>query len=192
MNISKAFKLVITIFVLSLLLSACGSGPTKSESVDEPTPETVVETTVEQIAEPTSEPTPVPEIEPEIVDLGNGIRLLLRGFPEDITLEANIDPEFKNNIPPSKNFDHLHTDAVIITFTQSGEYLSLDKGLVELCFTTTEPDTTLGDPKPYYWDTTKSPLVDGRGLRISEKKKEPEYMLCTIIQNSGAYAIVAW
>lgn len=135
---------------------------------------------------------PTPEIEPEIVDLGNGARLLLSGFPENIALDANLESEFKDNTPPTKNFDHLHTDTVMVTITKGSEFVALDNGVVELCFTTTEPNTALGDPKPYYWDTTKSPLVDGRGLRISEKQKEPEYMIGTMVQNSGGYAIVAW
>jgi len=126
------------------------------------------------------------------MDLGNGVRLLLRGLPEDITLDASLDTEFKNNAPPTKNFDYVHTDTVMVTITKGGEIISLDKGVVELCFTTTEPETSLGDPILYYWDTTKSPLVDGRGMRLSEKQKEPEYMLCTMVQNSGAYAIVVF
>lgn len=175
MRSSKIYAVVIVTFLLILLLSACGGG---------------------QVNEPTSvpEPSPTPEIEPEIMDLGNGVRLLQRGLPKDITLDASLDPLFKDNIPPTKNFDYVHTDTVIINITKGGEIATLDKGVVELCFTTTEPSSAaaLGDPKPYYWDTNTSPLVDGRGLRVSEKQKEPEYMICTMVQNSGAYAIVAW
>jgi hypothetical protein len=164
------------------------------ESVSQPVVEPTLEPTLEPTSEPTAEPSPTPEIEPEILDLGNGARLLLRGLPEEIMLDASLDAEFKNDIPPTKNFDYVHTDTVIINITKGGEIATLDKGVVELCFTTTEPGTAaaLGDPKPYYWDTSISPLVDGRGLRVSEKQKEPEYMICTMVQNSGAYAIVAW
>ena len=195
----KTAKLLVSILVMVLLiflLSACGGAPSESQPVDEPVEkaasEPVVEPTLEPTPEPTAEPTQTPEIEPEIMDLGNGARLLLRGLPEDITLEASLDSEFKNNIPLTKNFDYVHTDTVIVNITKGDENVTLDKGVVELCFTTTEPNTTLGDPKPYYWDTSISPLVDGRGLRVSDKQKEPEYMLCTMVQNSGAYAIVAW
>jgi len=199
----KTAKLLISILVMFLfiiLLSACGGGQMESQPADassmEPVSQSVVESTLEPTLEPTSEPTveptSTPEIEPEIMNLGNGVRLLLRGLPEDITLDASLDAEFKNNTPHTKNFDHVHTDTVMVTISKDGEIVTLDKGVVELCFTTTEPETALGDPKPYYWDTTKSPLVDGRGLRISEKQKEPEYMICTMVQNSGAYAIVAW
>jgi hypothetical protein len=200
---TKTSKMLVSIVVVSLfifLLSACGGGQTEShpaddssvEPVSQPVVEPTLEPTLEPTAEPTPEPTSTPEIEPEIVDLGNGARLLLRGLPEDVTLDASLDAEFKDDIPPSKNFDWVHTDTVIVNIIKGGEFFTLDKGVVELCFTTTEPNTALGDPKPYYWDTSISPLVDGRGLRISEKQKEPEYMLCTMVQNSGAYAIVAW
>jgi hypothetical protein len=200
MKTFKFFSPIVVSFVLVLLLSACGGGQTESQPADdpfvEPVSQPVVEPTLEPTLEPTPEPSPeptsTPEIEPEIVDLGNGARLLLRGLPEDISLDAKLDSEFKDSIPPSKNFDWVHTDTVIVTITEGDENATLDKGVVELCFTTTEPNTALGDPKPYYWDTSISPLVDGRGLRISEKQKEPEYMLCTMVQNSGAYAIVAW
>ena len=172
MKTSKVNIVLIVSFLFVFLLSACGGGQAVEQPVDEPAAE--------------------PEIEPEIVDLGNGVQLLLRGLPEDIIMDANLDPNFKDNLPPSKNFDYVHTDTVVITFMQGGEYVTLEKGVAELCFTTTEPNTDLGEPKPYYWDTTKSPLVDGRGLRISEKQEEPEYMICTMVQNSGAFAIVAW
>ena len=200
MKTTKLLVSVIVMFLFIFLLSACGGGQTDSqpadvsfaESVSQPMVEPTLEPTLEPTAEPTAEPSPTPEIKPKIVDLGNGARLLLRGLPEDITLDASLDSEFKNNIPPTKNFDYVHTDTVIVNITKGGETIILDKGIVELCFTTTEPNTSLGDPKPYYWDTSISPLVDGRGLRISEKQKEPEYIICTMIQNSGAYAIVAW
>lgn len=196
MKTSKLLISIIVMFLFIFLLSACGGGQTESQPADdssvEPVSQPVVEPTLEPTLEPTPEPTPTPEIEPEIVDLGNGVRLLLRGFPEKITLDAKLDSEFKDNIPPSKNFDWVHTDTVIVTITEGGQNATLDKGVMELCFTTTEPNAALGDPIPYYWDTSISPLVDGRGLRISEKQKEPEYMICTMVQNSGAYAIVAW
>jgi len=196
MKTSKLLISIIVMFLFIFLLSACGGGQTESQPADdssvEPVSQPVVEPTLEPTLEPTPEPTPTPEIEPEIADLGNGVRLLLRGFPEKITLDAKLDSEFKDNIPPSKNFDWVHTDTVIVTITEGGQNATLDKGVMELCFTTTEPNAALGDPIPYYWDTSISPLVDGRGLRISEKQKEPEYMICTMVQNSGAYAIVAW
>jgi len=200
MKTSKLLISIIVMFLFIFLLSACGGGQTESqpaddssvEPVSQPVVEPTLEPTLEPTSEPTPEPTPTPEIEPEIVDLGNGVRLLLRGFPEKITLDAKLDSEFKDNIPPSKNFDWVHTDTVIVTITEGGQNATLDKGVMELCFTTTEPNAALGDPIPYYWDTSISPLVDGRGLRISEKQKEPEYMICTMVQNSGAYAIVAW
>lgn len=196
MKTSKTHVLVTALFLFSILLSACGSAPAESQPVDEPVEEAVSEPVAEPTLEPTTEPTPestpVPEIEPEIMDLGNGARLLLRGLPEGITLDASLDPAFKDNVPATKNFDYVHTDTVIINIANGDGVTTLEKGVVELCFTTTEPNTALGDPKPYYWDTSISPLVDGRGLRISEKQKEPEYMLCMMVQDSGAYAIVAW
>jgi len=200
MKNSKLYASIVFALLFIFLLSACGGRQTESQPVGdssvEPVLKPVVEPTLEPTLEPTIEPIPeptsTPKIEPEIVDLGNGARLLLRGLPEEFTLDAKIDPDFKDDIPPSKNFDWVHTDTVIVNIIKGGEIVTLDKGVVELCFTTTEPNTSLGEPKPYFWDTTKSPLVDGRGLRISEKQKEPEYIICTMIQNSGAYAIVAW
>lgn len=202
MRTSKMLVSVISLFLLIFLLSACGGGQTESQPVEdssvEPVSQPVEEPTLEPALEPTNEPTvepsSTPEIEPEIMDLGNGVRLLLRGLPEEIDLDARLDPTFKDSVPSTKNFDHVYTDTVIVSITNGNEDVTLDKGVIELCFTTTEPSTaaTLGDPKPYYWDTSISPLVDGRGLRVSEKQKEPEYMLCTMVQKSGAYAIVAW
>ena len=200
MKTSKLLVSIVVIFLFIFLLSACGGEQTESQSMDEsvvePVAQSIVEATLEPTLKPTSEPTPeptaTPEIEPEIVDLGNGARLLLRGLPEEIMLNTKLDSEFKDSIPPSKNFDWVHTDTVIVTITEGGQNATLDKGVMELCFTTTKPNAALGDPIPYYWDTSISPLVDGRGLRISEKQKEPDYIICTMVQNSGAYAIVAW
>jgi len=191
-NSSKVYASIVIMFLFIFFLSACGGGQTKSQPADDSSVEPVSQPMVEPTLEPTTEPTPTPEIEPEIMDLGNGVRLLLRGLSDEITLDAKLEPDFKDNIPPTKNFDYVHTDTVIVNIIKGDENVTLDKGVVELCFTTTEPNTTLGDPKPYYWDTSISPLVDGRGLRVSDKQKDPEYMLCTMVQNSGAYAIVAW
>ena len=112
MKTSKINVLVSALFLFSFLLAACGSAPAVSQPVEEPMEEAESEPVTEPTLEPTAEPTPVPEIEPEIVDLGNGVRLLLRGLPEGITLDASLIPEFKDNVPTTKNFDYVHTDTV--------------------------------------------------------------------------------
>jgi len=190
MKTSKVFATAVTMFLFILLLSACNSEQVESPPIDEP----VVEPTVVQNTEPTAEPSPVPEIEAEIIDLGYDAKLLVRGLPDDVILDANVDLEMKENMPALRNADHIQTEVVVINITKNGEKVSLDKGIVELCFTTTLSPANLTQPKPYYWDTSISPLVDGRGLRLSTQEKgiESDLVVCTMVQNNGAYAFVAW
>jgi len=203
MKTSKVYTLAMAMFVVIFILSACSGGQADSQPIDEPVAEPVIEPTVEQVpeptAEPTAEPTPVPEIEPEIIDLGYDARLLVRGLPDDIVLDANIDIEMKENMPDSYVYDYVQTEVVLINISKDGAQATLDKGVVELCYTTTSSKANLSQPMPYYWDTSISPMVDGRGLRVSTQEKVPDQdpdqgpqlVVCAMIQNSGAYAIVA-
>ena len=172
MRISKANAFLTITFLLALVLSACGS-----------------QTAAQPTEEPVTEATAVPTAGPEVIEPADGVKITLHDVPEGVTLDAKMGPDFKNNTPPSKNFDRVYTDPVIITVTQDGASVVLDKGAVELCFKFTEPTSVLGPPIPYYWDTFKTPMVDGRVSEILSRNKTS---ICTPVLNSGAYAVVVY
>ena len=175
MRTSKINIILSAAFVLAFVVSACGSG----QPTDEPA--------VEAVSASTVEPTPGPEV----IELGEDIKLLLNDLPEGVTIDAKVDPNFKTNVPPSMNFDSVYTDTVLITITKSGEPVILEPGVAELCFTFPEPNTPSADPKPrpYYWDTSISPLVDGKvAIALTNLKTK----ICMAVQNSGAYAVVTY
>ena len=176
MRISKANAFLTITFLLALILSACGS-------------QTAVQPTEEPVMEATTVPTVVPTAGPEVVEPSDGVKIILYEIPEGVTLDAKMDPDLKSNTPPTKNFDRVYTDPVIITITQDGASVVLDKGAVELCFKFTEPTSVLGPPIPYYWDTFKTPMVDGRVSEILSRNKTS---ICTPVLNSGAYAVVVY
>jgi len=183
MKTSKGKILIVAIFLFSLLLTACG-GQTMT---DVPPTEPIVE----QNPEPTLEPTSTPEIEPEIVDLGYDTQLLLRGLPEDNSVDAVIDLELKGNLPPSnKKYDYVKSEIAVINITRGGSPIKLEKGVAEICFTVNY--SGYGEPPaPFYWDTSVDPMV-GSTLPKTRGTKEPNpnYMVCTAVKKSGAYAII--
>jgi hypothetical protein len=194
MKTLRLFVLVLASFLTIVMLSACGSAPAESQPVDELVEEVsvpVVEPTMEPTPEPPSKRSPTPEIEPEIIDLGNDARLLLRGLPNDVILNANIDLEIKNDIPDSRNFDNVYSEVAVISLTKNGGPTTVDKGIVELCYTTTLTPGMNEQPVPFYWDTSNNPLLDGRPLRVSNVEKEPELVVCSMVETSGAYALIA-
>jgi hypothetical protein len=195
MKTSKVQTVMIVTFVFIFLLSACGGGQVAEQPIDEPIAEPVVEPTddpaPEPTAEPTLEPTPVPEIEPEIMDLGNDATLLIRGLPDDVVLDAAIDLELKDNIPDSRYVDNVHSEITVIRITKNGGPATVDKGVLELCYVTTLTPGMNEQPVPFYWDTSNDPLLDGRPLRVSNVKKEPELVVCMIVETNGAYALIA-
>jgi hypothetical protein len=97
----------------------------------------------------------------------------------------------KENMPDTYQYDHVQSEVVLVNITTDGSQATLNKGVVELCFTTHLANANLEQPLPYYWDTSISPMVDGTWQRVSTKKKEPDLVVCAMVQNSGAYAIVA-
>jgi hypothetical protein len=195
MKTSKFFSPIVVSFVLVLLLSACGSAQTEGQPVDksavEPVSEPMVEPTVEQAPEPTTEPTPVPEIDPKIVDLGHDAKLLVRGLPEDVILDVSIELEMKENVPDSRYFDNVHSEIALVRITKNGEPATLDKGVAELCYTTTLTPGMEEQPVPFFWDTSNDPLLDGRPLRVSNVEKEPDLVVCSMIETCGAYGLIA-
>ena len=187
----------IAVLILSLL-TACGAGQAAPQPVDEvveaesqPLDEPVVEDTEEPTPEPTPEPTEVPVIEPEIIEINEKVRLLTRGLPDDITLDYAIDLELIDAIPDSTLFDYVHSEIAVIDITNNGAAATLDMGIVEICFTTVQPPGTSEAPIAFYWDTSRDPLPVGRQLRVTNVEKEPELVVCTTVQNSGAYALAS-
>ena len=195
MKTSKIYTSVVVMFLSIFLVSACGGGQTESSAAEEPAAEPVAESVVEPVdeptPEPTAEPTPVPEIEPEIIDLGFDARLLVRGLPEGVTLDTSIDLEIKDDIPDSRNFDNVHSEIAVVSITKNGGPATVDKGVAELCYTTTLTPGMNEQPVPFYWDTSNNPLLDGRPLRVSNVEKEPELVICAMVETSGAYALIA-
>ena len=191
MKTAKGNPLFLAIFLIIFILSACGGGQAESQPIDEPAAEPVIEPIVEQAPEATAEPTRVPEIEPEIIDLGNDARLLIRGLPDDVVLDVNIDLEMKDNIPDSRYVDNVHSEIALVRITKDGGPGTVDKGVVELCYTTTLTPGMNEQPVPFYWDTSNDPLLDGRPLRVSNVEKEPELVVCMMVEISGAYALIA-
>jgi len=188
---SKVQTVVIVTFLFIFLLSACGGGPAVEQVIEEPIAEPAVEPTDEPAPEPTAEPTPVPEIEPEIMDLGYGATLLILGLPNDIVLDVAIDLEMKDNIPDSRYVDNVHSEIALVRITKDGGPATVDKGVLELCYVTTLTPGMNEQPVPFYWDTSNDPLLDGRPLRVSNVEKEPELVVCTMVETSGAYALIA-
>lgn len=191
MKSSKVNVVLIVSFLLIFLLSACGGGQAVEQSIDEPAAEPAVENTNEPAPEPTAEPTQVPEIEPEIMDLGYGATLLMRGLPNDIVLDVAIDLEIKDKIPDSRYVDNVHSEIALVRITKDGGPATVDKGVLELCYVTTLTPGMNEQPVPFYWDTSNDPLLDGRPLRVSNVEKEPELVVCAMVETSGAYALIA-
>ena len=177
MRTSKVNTILTATLMLVFVLSACGGGQTAAQ----PTEETAMEAT--------SVPTVAPTAGPAVVEPGDGVKIILHDLLEGVMLDAKMDPDFKSNVPPSKNFDRVYTDTVIITITQNGEPVVLDEGAVELCISFVEPTTDSPQPKIYYWDTSKSPLVDGKGTRFLTNTKTK---ICSVVLESGAYAVVSY
>ena len=191
MKSSKINVVLIVSFLLIFLLSACGSGQAVEQPIDEPAAEPAVEATNEPASEPTAEPTQVPEIEPEVMDLGYGATLLMRGLPNDIVLDVAIDLEMKDKIPDSRYVDNVHSEIALVRITKDGGPATVDKGVLELCYVTTLTPGMNEQPVPFYWDTSNDPLLDGRPLRVSNVEKEPELVVCAMVETSGAYALIA-
>lgn len=191
MKSSKVNVVLIVSFLLIFLLSACGGGQAVEQPIDEPATEPAVEPTNEPAPEPTTEPTQVPEIEPEIMDLGYGATLLMRGLPNDIVLDVAIDLEMKDKIPDSRYVDNVHSEITLVRITKDGGPATVDKGVLELCYVTTLTPGMNEQPVPFYWDTSNDPLLDGRPLRVSNVEKEPELVVCAMVETSGAYALIA-
>ena len=190
MKTSKGKILIVVMLSFVLLLSACGGGQAMAEeSLTEPTVEPTPEPTLEPTPEPTLKPTSTPEIELETVDLGYDTQLLLRGLPEDISVDASIDLELKDNLPPSnKKYDYVKSEIAVIKVTKNETPYELEAGVVEICFTISYSGS--GEPPaPFYWDTSKDPMV-GSSLKKSRVVKEPNYTICTAVRKSGAYAII--
>ena len=183
MKTSKGKILIVAIFLFSLLLTACGGQAMTDAPPSEPT--------IEQTLEPTLEPTSTPEIELETIDLGYDTQLLLRGIPEDISVDAIIDLELKDNLPPSnKKYDYVKSEIAVIHITQGGNPIKLEKGVAEICFTVNY--SGYGEPPaPFYWDTSVDPMV-GSTLPKTRGTKEPNpnYLVCTAVLKSGAYATI--
>ena len=171
MKTSKVYTSNALMFLFIFLLSACGGGQPEIQSADEPIDYTA--------------------IEPEIIDLGYGAKLLIRGLPDDVALDVNIDLEIKNNIPDSRYVDNVHSEIAVVSITQNGGPATVDTSVVELCYTTTLTPGMDEQPVPFYWDTSNNPLLDGRPLRVSSVEKEPELVVCAMVETSGAYALIA-
>lgn len=199
MNISKVYASIGTMLLFTFLLSACAGKPVESQSINEPNIAPVVAQVSDPVAEPTSTaepdptavPTPTVEIEPEIIDLGHDAWLLVRELPDDVTFDANINLAFKDDIPDSRNFDYVSSEIAVVHLTQNNEPVTIDNGIVELCFTTLPVPGTNEIPAPYYWDTSQTPLRDGRTLRVSTLEKEPNLVVCMMVETSGAFGLIA-
>ena len=187
MKTSKGRTLIFILLLFGLLLSACGGQTIAGETPTKPTIQQVTEPTIEPTFTP--EPTSTPEIEPEVVDLGYDAQLLLRDLPEDTSVDAVIDLELKDNLPPSnKKYDYVKSEIAVINITQNGSPIELEKGVAEICFTVNY--SGYGEPPaPFYWDTSVDPMV-GSTFPITGGTKEPNYTVCTTVKNSGAYAII--
>lgn len=183
MKTSKGKILIVAIFLFSLLLTACGG-----QAMTDAPPTTP---TIEQTLEPTLEPTSTPEKGLETVDLGYDTQLLLRGLPEDISVDAGIDLELKDNLPPSNmKYDYVKSEIAVINFTRNESPIELETGVAEICFTV-DYSGSGEPPAPFYWDTSVTPMV-GSGLPKTRGTKEPNpnYAVCTAVKKSGAYAII--
>jgi len=189
------FQLLIVLALLSFALAAC-SGAKDAEgslAIAQPArPTTEATEAPASTSSPTAtlEPTATPEIEPQYIDLGNGVELIDHGVPADITLEGRLDPELGDKVPDSRNWDSLHSDMAAIQITQDGNAASVENGLLEICFSSRMTSMN-AQPVPYYWDTGSDPLRDGRQQRVSNVETDPELVVCTMVKDSGAYALVA-
>jgi len=111
-------------------------------------------------------------------------------MPKDVTVEGRLDPDLGDLFPDSRNWDSLHSDVAVIQITQNGQPVSVENGVLEICFSTTL--TAMNErPVPYYWDTSSDPLRDGRQQRVSNVETDPALVVCTMVENSGAYALVS-
>lgn len=186
------FVLAGVAMLVILLLGNCAGPQLTDQSLQEPDSESLAAQALEPTAvpAPTAEPSLTPEMEPEKMDLGHDAWLLVRGLPEDVTLDTAVDPTFKDQIPNSRNFDYVGSEIAIVTLTQHNEPAAINNGIVELCFKGALSPGTNEKPVPYYWDTGQTPLVDGRPLRASTTEKDPELVVCMMVEKSGAYGLV--
>lgn len=188
-------QLLIVLALLRFTLAACSSRQDSEGSLAVvqpamPTTEATELPASTPAPTATSDPTATPGIEPQYTDLGNGVELIDRGVPAEISLEGQLDPDLSDSIPDSKNWDSLHSDMVAIQITQDGQPASVENGVLEICFSTRMTSMN-ARPVPYYWDTSSDPLRDGRQQRVSNVETKPELVVCAMVENSGAYALVA-
>lgn len=181
----KFSKISVLVLVLALIWVVSGCA---GEQV-EPAPEEAGSQEATP-AEPESEPSAMPVQEEEAIELSDGIRLSLTGVPADVSVEARVDPDVKAAIPDSMRYDYVHSDVVVVEIRQNGGPAMLEPGVAELCFDTVPATANSEDPRPYYWDLTIDPLVDGRPLRASVFEKSPAWLVCTQVQANGAYALI--
>lgn len=181
----KGNRIIPTFALLVILICSAGCGTAQADNTPD-TAETAAPATTE---EPTTEPTATPEIDPEVLILGEGITLLLRGVPENASLDVRLDPEIRDRIPDSRYYDTLFSDLVNADVLVDGEKGALETGLAELCFTT-EMTTMNEKPVPFYWDTASDPLVDGRPQRVSSSQSKSDLVICTMITVSGLYGLI--
>ena len=113
MKINKLSFLMGALILTTLTITACTSGEGEAQPVDYST------------------------IEPEVIDLGYNAKLLIRGLPDDVLLDANIDLEVKGDIPDSKNFDNVFSEVTLVSISQNGGPATVEEGMIELCYTTT-------------------------------------------------------
>jgi hypothetical protein len=195
MRRTSYYHLLSVLALLSFTLAACSSGNDAegslavAESAAPATQETEVPSPTPEPSA-TAQPTETPGIEPQYTDLGNGVALIDRGTPQDVIVEGRLDADLVNKIPDSRNWDSLHSDMAAIQITQDGQPASVERGALEICFSTTM--TPMDErPVPYYWDTSSDPLSDGRQQRVSHVETDPALVVCTMVEKGGAYALVA-
>jgi hypothetical protein len=189
-----SYLLLGVLALMSLTLAACGSGTNSeinlapAESAT-PVPEATEVPTSTPDPTPTPAPAATPGSEPQYIDLGNGVELIERGMPQDVTVEGRLDPDIGDRFPNSKNWDSLHSDIAVIQITQDGQPASVENDGLEICFPT-KVTVSNKRPAPYYWDTSNDPLLDGRQQRVSSFETDPQLVVCMMARTSGAYGLV--
>ncbi len=205
MKYSKMIASIGTMLLFTFLLMACGGEKDVDQTTNEPGAETQTGQVPDPTAEPTPpmeptptaepiptvEPTPTAEIEPEKIDLGYDAWLLVRGLADDVTLDVNIDPAYKDDLPDTMNYDYVHSEIALVHLAQNNEPATVDSGVVELCYKTTLLKGPEEDPVPYYWDTSQTTLVERGAIRVSTREKEPDLVVCMMVDKSGAYGLIA-